>query len=128
MRYAIIDQAVPGAAPANVLSVAETDGDPPPVQAGQGIVCDPPDGVAQGWVIIGGQFTAAIPSSPPPPISGDAIIGAIDKADRAKADPTDFARIAWRDDVPATNAKLARIAKAIGTTADALRQAGAAAS
>ena len=60
---------------------------------------------------------------PIPPVPGDAIIGAIAKADRSKVDPTDFARIAWRDDVPVTNAKLSRIAKALGTTPDALRQA-----
>ena len=65
-------------------------------------------------------------AAPVPPVSGDAIIGAIATADRAKADPTDFARIAWRDDVPASNAKLARIAKAIGTTPEKLRAAASA--
>lgn len=34
----------------------------------------------------------------------------------------DLARIAWRDDVPATNNKLKRIAGDIGSTPDALRQ------
>ena len=60
-----------------------------------------------------------------PPVSGDAIIGAIAKADRAKCDPTDLARIAWREDVPVTNAKLKRMAATLGTTPDALRAAGA---
>ena len=68
--------------------------------------------------LFGPDVTSATPA-----VSGDAIIGAIAKADRAKCDATDIARIAWRDDVPATNAKLGRIAAALGTTVGALRAA-----
>ena len=93
--------------------------------------CDKADPVAKCWTatatvraMTAAEFAVA---NPPKPVSGDAIIGVIAKADRAKADMTDLARIAYRDDVPATNAKLGRIAAALGTTAEALRQAAASA-
>lgn len=61
MRFAIIDQTVPGASPANVLNVVETAGNPPSVQPGQGSVCDPPPEVAAGWVLVAGRFSATLP-------------------------------------------------------------------
>lgn len=81
-------------------------------------------GAEPGGTYADGVFTPV--PQPPASVSGDAIIGAISKADAAKIDVRDLARIAYRDDVPAGNAKLGRIAKAIGTTPDALRAAASA--
>ena len=61
----------------------------------------------------------------PPSVSGDAIIGALSKVQAGQVDVRDMIRIANRDDVPATNSKLVRMAKVIGMTPDALRTAGA---
>lgn len=60
------------------------------------------------------------PLDPPAAVSGEAIVGALSRAQAARVDVRDLARIVARDDVRATNAKLGRIAEALGTTPEAL--------
>ena len=62
---------------------------------------------------------------PPPTVSGDAIVGVLSKAQAGQVDVRDLIRIVYRDDVLVTNAKLVRIAKALGITPDELRAAAA---
>jgi hypothetical protein len=116
MGFWPVDVAVPASDPTRQVVVAPT-------------VVDAVDTGARrcrATAIVRAMTADELASVPVPPVSGDAIIGALSKSDAAKVDVRDLARIAYRDDVPVTNAKLGRIAKALGTTPDALRAAATA--